>query len=336
MNKQQNGGVRVFPRHPSARQGLALVAAVCACVVLGGLIVLRAQVPVPGGRTQLSGAGAPASQAAASVVGTATCLTCHSDLSESASQSSAHGHASDPRSPAGQQGCESCHGPGSQHVEAPDNPASIKRFAQMAPRDVSATCATCHNRGQHVWWPGSAHDGRNMSCTSCHSVHAPKAADGQLKAASVGESCATCHRPQAMKMQRSSHMPVREGKMTCATCHNPHGSSNVKLLRVGNWINESCVSCHAEKRGPFLFEHAPGRESCSTCHDPHGSNHERMLVAKAPMLCQRCHIGSRHPSTLYDNDDLRARSNRLVNRGCANCHQNIHGTNHPSGLTFAR
>lgn len=329
MNNQLTIRVRHLVRHPRAATAVILASAATACVMLGSVIVVRAQGPASGGTVQ----GSPDANAA---VGSATCLTCHADIGESAFPSSAHGHAANPRSPAGQQGCESCHGPGARHVDAPDNPAFIKRFAQMAPRDVSATCTTCHNRGQHVWWPGSAHDSRNMSCTTCHSVHAPKAANAQLKAASVTETCATCHRPQAMKMQRSSHMPVREGKMTCATCHNPHGSTNVKQLRVGTWINESCVSCHAEKRGPFLFEHAPGREACSTCHDPHGSNHERMLVAKVPMLCQRCHIGSRHPSTLYDNDDLRARSNRLVNRGCANCHQNIHGTNHPSGLTFAR
>ena len=37
-----------------------------------------------------------------------------------------------------------------------------------------------------------------------------------------------------------------------------------------------------------------------TCHDPHGSSNERMLVAKPPILCQRCHVATRHPSTIYD------------------------------------
>jgi DmsE family decaheme c-type cytochrome len=127
--------------------------------------------------------------------------------------------------------------------------------------------------------------------------------------------------------------------MTCSSCHNPHGSTNVRQLRVGNWINESCASCHAEKRGPFLWEHAAGRESCVTCHDPHGSSNDRMLVAKTPMLCQRCHIGTRHPSTIYDGSRVTpalAPSNRIYNRGCVNCHQNIHGSNHPSGHAFVR
>ena len=111
----------------------------------------------------------------------------------------------------------------------------------------------------------------------------------------------TCHRDKVAKLDRSGHMPVREGKMECSSCHNPHGSTNVRLLKTGNSINEACASCHAEKRGPFLFEHAGvSGDSCATCHDPHGSNNDRMLVAKLPFLCQRCHNHTRHPV-----DDLR-------------------------------
>ena len=106
---------------------------------------------------------------------------------------------------------------------------------------------------------------------------------------------------------RLNHMPVREDKMTCSSCHNVHGSANMKLLKVGTTIDESCTSCHAEKRGPYLWEHAPVAESCATCHDPHGSNNDRMLVAKLPFLCQRCHVTSRHPPTVYDGYLLRTR-----------------------------
>jgi len=281
----------------------------------------------------------PASQAPAApatpqpgYVGDDTCLTCHTDQSIKGTH---HGRASDPRTPAGQQGCESCHGPGQAHVDD-ENKGHIKKFTQMSPRDVSATCTTCHNGGPHALWSGSQHDARNLSCTTCHSVHTPKLAAGQLKAASEIELCGTCHAMPVMKLRRNAHMPVAEGKMTCTSCHNPHGTTNVRLLKVGNWINESCATCHAEKRGPFLFEHAAGRESCVSCHDPHGSSNERMLVAKVPMLCQRCHIGTKHPSTIYDQAQLNNKSNRIISRGCVNCHQNIHGSNHPSGQTFLR
>ncbi|MBI2834510.1 MAG: cytochrome C, partial [Acidobacteria bacterium] len=97
-----------------------------------------------------------------------------------------------------------------------------------------------------------------------------------------------------------------------------------------------CVNCHAEKRGPFLWEHAPVRENCTTCHDPHGASNDRMLVSKAPMLCQRCHVSSRHPATIYDAVAVTSRNSRIIGRACLNCHPNIHGSNHPSGNTFQR
>ncbi len=51
----------------------------------------------------------------------------------------------------------------------------------------------------------------------------------------------TCHKTEVAKLQRFGHMPVREGKMTCTSCHNPHGSTNVRMLKVGNWVNETCA-----------------------------------------------------------------------------------------------
>jgi DmsE family decaheme c-type cytochrome len=266
-----------------------------------------------------------------------TCTTCHEAEGKSI-HASLHGKAVNPRTPAGLSAnhtCETCHGPGKAHAESGDK-SKIRVFTAMPPRDASAVCVTCHDRGTHAMWQGSMHDARNLSCVSCHSAHNFKSPKAQLRAAGVTELCATCHRTEAAKLQRSGHMPLREGKMDCASCHNPHGSTNTRMLKIGNWVNETCVSCHTEKRGPFLWEHAPVREACNTCHDPHGSNNERMLVAKLPMLCQRCHIGTRHPSTIYDGLQLQARSNRLIGRGCVNCHAQIHGSNSPAGNTFIR
>jgi DmsE family decaheme c-type cytochrome len=268
-------------------------------------------------------------------VGDQTCTGCH-ETEGKTFPASPHGRARNPRSPAATRGCETCHGPGKAHTEDPSVPTSIRRFMTIPPRQASETCLTCHTRGDHALWKGSVHDARNLSCVTCHSVHNPKSDRAQLKTSTVTATCATCHRQPTMKLQRTGHMPVREGKMECTTCHNPHGTTNVRMLRAGNWINEACTTCHAEKRGPFLWEHAAGREACNSCHDPHGSNNDRMLVAKLPMLCQRCHIGTRHPSTIYDATQLAQRSNRLIGRSCVNCHSQIHGSNSPSGHTFLR
>jgi DmsE family decaheme c-type cytochrome len=273
---------------------------------------------------------------ASGFVGDDTCTACH-EAEGKVFKGTLHGKAQNVRTPSAKtnQACETCHGPGQEHAESGDK-TKIRRLNAMAPRDASETCLACHTRGTHVNWKGSMHDARNLSCVTCHSIHSPKSAKAQLKTATVIETCATCHKTEVAKLQRAGHMPLREGKMDCVSCHNPHGSTNVRMLKVGNWINETCVSCHTEKRGPFLWDHAPVREACNTCHDPHGSNNDRMLVAKLPMLCQRCHIGTRHPSTIYDGAQLTARSNRLIGRGCVNCHAQIHGSNSPAGNTFLR
>jgi DmsE family decaheme c-type cytochrome len=268
-------------------------------------------------------------------VGEDTCLTCHEDRNYKGTR---HALASLPKSPAATHGCESCHGPGKAHVEGDGDASKIFNPLKVTPQRASETCATCHNRGEHAVWSGSQHDSRNVGCVSCHSVHAPKG-PRQLKVATQPQLCASCHRDKLAKLDRSGHMPVREGKMQCTTCHNVHGSTNVRLLRVGDSISELCTSCHAEKRGPFLWEHAPTRDGCTTCHDPHGSSNERMLVAKPPILCQRCHVATRHPSTIYDAALIGAGSTpsiRVYARSCVTCHSAIHGSNHPSGQRFIR
>ena len=269
-------------------------------------------------------------------VGDETCATCH-DTQANAMRATLHGKAQNPRTPAAKNGqaCETCHGAGQKHVES-GKKEDIRRFDALPARDANAACLTCHSKGNHAAWQGSLHDARNVSCVTCHSVHSAKSAKAQLKTVTVSQTCETCHKQEALKVQKTSHMPVREGKMECTSCHSPHGSTNVRMLKIGNSVNEACASCHTEKRGPYLWEHAAGRENCASCHDPHGSNNDRMLVAKVPMLCQRCHISSGHPPVIFDQTQVNAGRSFVVGRGCVNCHSQIHGSNHPSGYRFLR
>lgn len=270
-------------------------------------------------------------------VGNETCLTCHENQDKGI-KNTLHGHSVDARTPASKTDrmCETCHGPGKIHSESSDK-KDIKSFKTLSASAVNDTCMSCHaNRTSHIQWNSSKHNARNVSCVNCHSVHSPKSENAQLKTIRSTETCISCHKNQALKIKKSSHMPLREGKMECISCHTPHGSTNTKMLKVGNTVNESCVSCHTEKRGPFLWEHAPVANNCVSCHNSHGTNNDRLLVAKVPMLCQRCHVPSRHPATIYDKTQLANASNRLLGRGCLNCHQQIHGSNSPAGHYFQR
>lgn len=314
----------------------------CGCLWLAALTAVRAggiadKTPRP--VTQKKSAPAAQKPAAspanpnATYVGADICATCH-DAENTTYAKTPHHRAMDPRTPEAKQSCETCHGPGSEHVQDPTT-QRLRDFKAMPPAEVNAVCASCHDRGEHALWDGSAHEARGLSCVSCHSVHHFESETAQLKKKTQMELCAPCHRDKVSNIDRSGHMPVRENKMQCTTCHNVHGTTNVKLLRAGDSVTGLCTKCHPDKRGPFLWEHAPVSEGCTTCHDPHGSPNERMLVAKLPILCQRCHVSTRHPSTIYDSN-LLTTSNRLYARSCVTCHANIHGSNHPAGQFFLR
>jgi DmsE family decaheme c-type cytochrome len=260
------------------------------------------------------------------------CVMCH-DKAISAFKTTHHGELS--------QSCTACHGDATEHVKGAvetGEPGPIRSFKNLKPDAINQTCLTCHDKGKQANWHGGLHDRRGVSCTSCHSVHSFKSEHSQLKTTNLTDTCLTCHTAIRNKSMRVSHHPVREGVMSCASCHDAHDGTKPKMVKAES-VNETCLTCHAEKRGPFLWEHEPVRENCATCHDPHGSNHEKLLVAKQPYLCQRCHLNTRHPGTLYDFRNTlvgASPSNRAVEHSCKNCHQNVHGGNAPSGPYLGR
>ncbi len=279
----------------------------------------------------------PAADAKATLVGSEACITCHEEQADHLA-GTPHGKAG--FAAKSSLGCETCHGPGSAHVDDPDNVALQPRIEKMAPRAQAEICLSCHTGPKQAFWHGGKHESRGLSCQTCHSVHAPKSERAQLKAKSAMEQCFTCHKDTRAEMWKTSHHPVREGKISCFDCHNPHGSQSPKMISASS-VNEQCYTCHTEKRGPFLWEHAPVRENCLNCHAPHGSNHLKLQKTSVPFLCQQCHANTRHPGSLYDGlrlptlDNPTTGSNRLFNRACLDCHAAVHGSNHPSSPYLA-
>lgn len=270
----------------------------------------------------------------ASFVGAKVCMTCHASHAEAFSKTLMGRIA---KTQPGKFDCENCHGPGSAHVKAGGG-RGVGGIISFRPEDRTRTaeenntiCLNCHEKGDRKLWHGSTHDERGLMCTNCHTVMKNVSRKHQLKTEFQPDTCFQCHKNKRAEMWRSSHIPVREGKLVCTDCHNPHGSYSESLLKKAT-VNDTCFQCHAEKRGPFLWEHPPVRESCLNCHDPHGSNNDFLLKVSRPRLCQQCHSGGQHNS----NPRNPAVSLYAQGRECQNCHSNHHGSNNPAGARFMR
>ena len=285
------------------------------------------------------------------------CTACHDETDPKhilAFFQTPHGALGDPRTPV----CQSCHGESKKHLDGaqtsdgvrppPDRVFGTKRtttagYQPMSPEDQSEVCLGCHKGGLRLRWPGSQHPSNDVTCTNCHINHSEvDSVRDRLQQASV---CFTCHKEKRAEFNKISTMPLANGKVICSDCHNPHGSPGPKLM-VKNTVNETCFQCHADKRGPFLWEHEPVTEDCTNCHLPHGSNISPLLKSRPPFLCDECHNGP-HVSTQVTATNVTGLqgggaaaggnpSVLMVGRACMNCHVMIHGSNSPAGAFWHR
>lgn len=114
--------------------------------------------------------------------------------------------------------------------------------------------------------------------------------------------------------------------MACSSCHDLHGDNPKALVKSST--NDTCYTCHMEKRGPFVHSHQPVTEDCGLCHQPHGTTSPSLLKSRPPFLCQSCHDGASHHGIQAGLPvGIGASQFQTVGRGCVNCHTNIHGSN---------
>ncbi|MCK4837555.1 MAG: DmsE family decaheme c-type cytochrome [Desulfobulbaceae bacterium] len=230
--------------------------------------------------------------------------------------------------------CESCHGPGSELMDTLEDLGPKKTpqevieahkntlidYSSLPAGAFSLICLKCHTTNAtfniHNWNVG-VHAANEVSCSSCHPIHA--GADLMTQPRAITNLCLSCHVDISAQYSLPSHHPLKEGKMYCTDCHNPHGTANPKQLNEVT-EKETCGRCHTEKSGPFLFEHGDVMEKCSACHAPHGSINNNLLKLREAFLCKQCH--PRHSNTTLSTKSM-------FNTRCTDCHSMIHGSDTP-------
>lgn len=262
---------------------------------------------------------ADSSAHAATYVGADTCKTCHEDLYKLNFEKTPHfkttlqdGH-----------GCESCHGPGSAHVEGGGDVTKIISFKSLTIQQVNANCLSCHGeKHEQRHFAASAHAGNDVGCIDCHSPHHAKEPQHLLVRAQP-DLCYGCHTTAKADFAKPYHHRVDEGLIGCSDCHNVHGTTTLRNLRTTPSGDAICTKCHVDKAGPFVYEHVPVKtEGCSSCHTPHGSTNPRFLrVNQVNLLCLQCHsFPAQGPAGPVHNQSTKYQA-------CTMCHAAIHGSN---------
>jgi DmsE family decaheme c-type cytochrome len=278
-----------------------------------------------------------------------TCLGCHGqdDHIKAFLKASPMAVKGDPKTPMAQGGCESCHGPSAAHVASRSKggdgePGVVFKGPNASPvADRNAVCQGCHEGGMLINWQGSAMERAGVACVDCHMVHA--AADPVREKKTQAEVCFACHAEQRADSFKYSHHPIREGKVVCSDCHAPMGSATEHLLKEFS-VNETCYNCHADKRGPMLWEHQPVREDCTNCHTPHGSTEARLMKENMGFMCSSCHSSNSSHSggnfggagSVPGHNPAQYAAELANQRECLNCHSQVHGSNSPNGAFFMR
>jgi DmsE family decaheme c-type cytochrome len=241
------------------------------------------------------------------------CALCHEDV-VTAFERTAHARAPgwDPAT-----GCQGCHGPGDEHMDAGGDPEAIVRPQLLPARQSSDGCLTCHDRhASQFGTRRSEHRLHEVGCLDCHDPH--RAVNNLLLRDTV-DLCASCHAASAAQFDLPRSHPLERGGDACVTCHDPHTPRSLRASP--STATRVCDSCHFDKTGPYVYDHGTLTvDGCGSCHEAHGSTNRHLVRHDSQVnLCYECHNANITPGWHS--------ARRYVDQKCTSCHVAIHGSN---------
>ncbi len=148
-------------------------------------------------------------------------------------------------------GCERCHGPGKEHVEAAHRRAGDEALkmpfgrGRWSAADEMRLCGGCHRLPETVGSDMISPD--NPTLVRFQPVGLMQSACYQKSQGAL--SCSTCHEPHA---RSSTDLPAYEA--VCLSCHSGPSQTACKVSRV-----TGCVGCHMPRRdasrGMMMIDH---------------------------------------------------------------------------------
>jgi predicted CXXCH cytochrome family protein len=234
------------------------------------------------------------------------CTGCHtvSDLGNAVDSAAGHNRVADSAYYDVQ--CESCHGPGLEHVQSVYSGSVIQPLASIAIDTTAPTngCGECHNGEHHPFveqWAESKHgfggeayieEGGRAPCNTCHEGR-------EAIRVNFGDDANFLEKGVAGE---EAYQPI-----VCAVCHDPHDPVNEGQLRapLGEPTREQlCVRCHSREGHP--------PSSGVTRRGPHAA--QGLLVIDED-------VGWIPPGFAYDTTKIVGSHGTTANpRLCAACH----------------
>lgn len=208
--------------------------------------------------------------------------------------------------------CESCHGPGLQHVTAPARGQMLASVHSDTGATVTNGCAECHAGTHHPFveeWRKSRHATSYTRSYNGATATAPDVAFGPRVACQgchIGQSVLTNWGVSTNYTEKALGTTIATGEgVTCVVCHDPHGGPNPNQLRFPidsrDPENNLCVRCHNRRgnpdftgsrdsphapHGPLVFGTAgwwPPGITFEETQSSHGPD-------RNPKLCTTCHV----------------------------------------------